>query len=192
MESTIKAWELPWSLAVVGREYEIRTDYRDVLRILAAFSDPDLEEKEKVYICLFILFADFEALPPAAYEEAFKAASQFIDCGREWKESPRKSPRLMDWEQDGPLLFPAVNKCAGLEVRTVPYMHWWTFMGYYMDIADGVFSTVLNLRQKRAKGQKLEKRELEYWRQNEDICVLKKRISQEEAEERARLKALLG
>ena len=192
MESGIEAWELPESLPVAGREYEIRTDFRDVLQILAAFSDPDLKEDEKVYVCLFILFVDFEALPPAAYEEAFKAASRFIDCGRNWEETPKKSPRVMDWEQDGSLLFPAVNKVAGQEVRSAPYMHWWPFMGYYMEISDGVFSTILSLRQKKAKGKKLEKGEREFWQQNEDICVLKKRLSQEEIEERERLNALLG
>lgn len=192
MESGIEAWELPESLPIAGREYGIRTDFRDVLRILAAFSDPDLKEDEKVYVCLFILFVDFEALPPAAYEEAFKAASQFIDCGRDWQEAPKKSPRVMDWEQDKSILFPAINKVAGLEVRTVPYMHWWTFMGYYMEISEGIFSTILSLRQKRAKGKKLEKWEREFWQQNKDICVLKKRLSQEEIEERERLNALLG
>lgn len=192
MASAHETWELPESLTVAGREYEIRTDFRDVLRILTALSDPDMEEQEKIYVCLFILFWDFEELPPDGYEEAFQAAIRFIDCGRNWEESPQKSPRVMDWEQDGSLLFPAINKVAGREVRTVDYMHWWTFMGCYMEISDGVFSTILSLRQKRAKGKKLEKWEQEFWQQNKDICVLKKRLSQEEMEERARLDALLG
>lgn len=192
MASGLETWELPESLEVAGREYEIRTDFRDVLKILIAFHDPDMEEQEKIYVCLFILFLDFEELPPEDYEEAFKAAVQFIDCGREWQDSPKKSPRVMDWEQDGNLLFPAINKVAGREVRTVDYMHWWTFMGCYMEISDGIFSTILSIRQKRAKGKKLEKWEREFWQVNKDICVLKKKISQEEQEERDRLNALLG
>lgn len=192
MESTIEPYELPESLTVEGREYEIRTDYRDVLNILIAFRDPDMEEREKIYVCLFVLFVDFEELSAEDYDAAFEAASTFIDCGREWKDVPRKSPRVMDWEQDGSLLFPAINKVAGREVRTVDYMHWWTFMGCYMEISDGVFSTILSLRQKRAKGKKLEKWEREFWEANKDICVLKKKISREEQEERDRLKALLG
>lgn len=192
MESGIETWELPESLIIAGQEYEIRTDFRDVLRILLAFHDPDMEEDEKVYVCLFILFVDFEALPADDYEEAFQAAARFIDCGRDWQETPARAPRVMDWDQDKSILFPAINKAAGLEVRTVPYMHWWTFMGYYMEISEGVFSTILSLRQKRAKGKKLEKWEQEFWQQNKDICVLKKKISQEEQEERDRLNALLG
>ena len=192
MESVIEAWELPESLTIAGREYEIRTDFRDVLRILLSFHDPDLGEDEKVYVCLFILFVDFEALSADDYEEAFQAAAHFIDCGRDWQDSPKKSPRVMDWEQDRSILFPAINKAAGTEVRTVPYMHWWTFMGYYMEISDGIFSIILSLRQKRIKGKKLEKWEQEFWQQNKDICVLKKKISQEEQEKRDKLNALLG
>lgn len=186
------SWELPESLEIAGRDYEIRTDFRDVLNILRAFHDPDLGEDEKVYVCLFILFEDFGSLSPALYEEAFKAAIRFIDCGRDWGEAPKKSPRVMDWEQDSGLIFPAVNKVAGVETRSAGYMHWWTFMGYYMEISDGVFSTILGLRQKRAKGKNLEKWEREFWQQNKDLCVLKKKLSQEEQEERDRLNALLG
>lgn len=192
MASGAEPYELPESLTVAGREYEIRTDYRDILNILIALSDPDLEEREKVEICLFVLFLEPDRLPIEDSEEAFQAAARFIDCGRDWQADPKKPPRVMDWEQDGNLLFPAINKVAGREVRTVDYMHWWTFMGYYMEISDGIFSTILSIRQKRAKGKKLENWERDFWQQNKDICVLRKKISQEEQEERDRLNALLG
>ena len=52
---------LPRSLEVNGKFYRIRSDFRDVLKIVIAFGDPDLEDKEKAYICLFILFKDFDA-----------------------------------------------------------------------------------------------------------------------------------
>ena len=45
--------ELPKSLTVNGVEHPIRTDFRDVLKIVCAFNDPELEQEEKVYICLF-------------------------------------------------------------------------------------------------------------------------------------------
>lgn len=182
--------DLPRSLTVNGTEYPIRTDFRDVLGILCAFSDPELEDEEKIYICLFILYEDFDSIPQADYEAAFRAALAFIDNGAE--PTDRKSPRIMDWEQDAKLLFPAVNKVAGYETRSCDYLHWWTFLGYYMEISDGVFSHVLSLRSKRAKGKKLEKWELDYWSANKSICVLKPKLSAEEQAEKDRLNALLG
>lgn len=181
-------WELPKSLTVNGKEHKIRTDYRDVLNILAAFDDPDLDVMEKELVCLSVLYEDFEDMESADYPEAYRQAIGFIDNGSEGKAGPR----TMDWEQDARLLFPAVNRAAGVEVRSLEYLHWHTFLGYFMEIRDSIYSTVLGIRQKKAKGKKLEKWEKDFWAANKDICVLKTRLTEEEKEEKERLKAMLG
>lgn len=182
--------ELPKSVSVNGVDYSIRSDFRDILKILCAFDDPELENSEKVYVCLYIFFEDLDSIPQKDYEAAFTAAMQFIDHGTD--SSGPKSPRVMDWEQDESIMFPAINKAAGFETRAADYIHWWTFMGYYMEISEGVFSNVLSLRLKRAKGKKLEKWEREYWSANKSICVLKLKLTAEEQAEKDRLNALLG
>lgn len=184
--------ELPTRLEVNGKSYAIRTNMRDVLKILQAFGDPELENEEKVYICLFILYRDFDEMPQDDYAAAYQAAMDFIDCGLKTGASKGRPPvRTMDWEQDAPLLFPAINKVAWREVRSLPYLHWWTFMGYYMEINDGIFAQVMSLRSKKAKGKKLEKWEREFWAANKDICVLKEKLSKEEQEEIDRLNKML-
>lgn len=182
--------ELPKSLSVNGCDYAIRSDFRDVLKIICAFNDPELEQEEKVYVCLLILYEDFESIPQTDYEEAFSAALNFIDYGM--KDDNAKSPRIMDWEQDENIMFPAVNKVAGFETRTAEYIHWWTFMGYYMEISEGVFSHVLSMRSKKAKHKQLEKWEREYWNANKSICVLRPRLTAEEQAAKDRLNAMLG
>ena len=178
-------FDLPTTLTVNGQEYKIRTDYRDILNILVAFEDPDLEEIDKAYVCLEVLYEDPESIPPDDYQEAFSQAIRFIDNG---KEDGNKSPmRVMDWEQDANLIFPAINRVAGYEVRSAGYIHWWTFMGFFMEIGESAFSTILNLRSKKAKGKKLEKWEREFWTENSDICKLKPKLSEAEAEEKQRL-----
>lgn len=182
--------QLPSSLTVAGIDYRIRTDFRDILKVVVAFSDPELENAEKVYVCLYIIYEEFESIPQSDYEEAYKAAIKFIDCGVE--AGSDKSPRTMDWEQDERIMFPAINRVAGFEVRSAEYLHWWTFMGYFMEIHEGVFSQVLSLRHKKAKGKKLEKWEQEFWRSNKDICVLRTKLTPEEQAAKDRLNALLG
>ena len=92
--------KLPRSLEVNGKFYRIRSDFRDVLKIVIAFGDPNLEDKEKVYICLFILYEDFNAIPKDDYEAAFKAALAFIDHNDKPEDTGGKPPpRVMDWEQ---------------------------------------------------------------------------------------------
>lgn len=183
-------FDLPEQLEVAGQTYDIRSDYRDILRILIAFEDPELNESEKLYVCLYILYPDFETMPPEDYEAAYSAAVQFIDNGIAGDE--KKGPRVMDWEQDAAILFPAINKVAGYETRAVEYLHWWTFIGFFMGIRDGTFSTVLGIRQKKAKGKKLENWEREFWQGNQKLCKLKTKLTAEEQAEKDRLHALLG
>lgn len=182
-------FDLPKALTVAGREWAIRADFRDVLNILDAFDDPELTEVEKAYVCLHNLYVDFAGLPPGDYAEAYRAAVAFIDHGLGGQEG---GPRTVDWEQDAPLLFPAVNRAAGYEVRDAAFLHWWTFLGLFMEIRESVYATVLALRQKRARGEKLEPWERDFWRRNAGICRLRPRLSAAEAEEKARLERLLG
>lgn len=187
--------ELPRTVCINNKEYYVRTDFRDILKVVAAFNDPELEENEKVYVCLFIFYKDFNKLPQRDYDAAFKEALRFIDhstAADDKDEDLRKHSTVMDWEQDEAIMFPAINKVAGFETRSAEYVHWWTFMGYYMEISEGIFSNVLSIRMKKAKGKKLEKWEREFWSANKSLCVLKERLSEEEQAERDRLNALLG
>ena len=181
-------FDLPTSLVFGGRAWDIETDYRQVLRILTAYEDPDLSDGEKAMICLYNLYVDFDDIPPEQLQAAYDAATAFIDHG----EGSADGPRTMDWTQDAGLIFPAVNRSAGCEVRAVEYMHWWTFLGYFMEIKDSVYATVLGLRSKKARGKKLEKWEQEYWRQNRRLCEIRRRESEDEIAERERLNRLLG
>lgn len=132
-----------------------------------------------------------DAIPPEHIEEALMKATQFINCDAKEEEKNTISPRLMDWEQDANMIISATNAVAGKELRAEPYVHWWTFLGYYMSIGDSLFSSVVNIREKKARGKKLEKEEREWYQRNKDIVDLKVKITDEEkAEEEAFLKEL--
>lgn len=183
---------LPKSLDVGGIAFPIETDYRNILVFLAACSDPDLSPEQKLEILIKRLYRDgFCQIPKNCMEEAVRQAKWFVDCGQ--KDDDKKPVRkVMDWEQDEAILFPAINKVAGMETRAAPYIHWWTFSGYFMEIEEGTFSTVLGIRQKRAKGKKLEKWEQEFYRNNKAICDIKRRYAAEEQEEIDYWNKLLG
>ena len=184
-------FDLPVSVSFGGREWPIRTDYRDVLRVLAAFEDAELTDGEKVYVCLKNLYPEFAEIPPGLWQAAFDAAVAFIDAPGGSGPSGG-GHRTMDWAQDAPLIFPAVNRVAGFEVRAAGELHWWTFLGYFMEIRDSTYATVLALRQKKARGQRLEKDAAEFWRRNAGICELRKKLTRAEVEEKERLERMLG
>lgn len=172
----MNAYSLPYSLYIGGRDYTIRTDFRVVLDVLEAMTDPNLSLYEKQYVMLYILLEDFDDLPDKDWEEAVNVASEFIDAGI---PDGKPKPKTMDWQQDAGLIIPAVNKVAGMEIRAQKDLHWWTFLGYFMEIEDGTFSQVLAIRQKKASGKKLEKYEKEFERNNPELIKLKKKESDE-------------
>lgn len=62
-------------------------------------------------------------------------------------------------------------------------MHWWTFLGYFSEVGDGLFSQVINIRQKRAKGKKLEKWELDFYNEHKELVDIKEKLTPEEQAE---------
>ena len=71
-----------------------------------------------------------------------------------------------------------------MEVRALPYLHWWTFLGYYQSVDhDGLFGFVLTIRQKKARGKKLEKYEQEFYRSNVNLCRIEEKPAPQKAED---------
>ena len=183
--------ELPISVIICGVKYKLRTDYRDCLRILEAYNDPNLSMEDKAYIMLYILYRDFEQIPPEHIKEAHEKALWFLNCGNTIEES-KNTKRVYDWEQDEQMIFSSINKVAAKEVRQCRYMHFWTFISYFHEIGEGLFSTVINIRNKKNKNKKLEKHEQEFYRENKALIDLKRKVSDEEQATIDRLNKILG
>lgn len=185
----MSAWELPTTVDVCGQTFAIRSDFRAVLDALAALADPELSQQEQYLVCLEIMYPDWQALPDA--NAALRAAFTFINAGRE-ESSAKHLPRLVDWEQDAPLIAADINKAAGCEVRALPYLHWWTFMAWFNSIGDGQLATLLRVRSKLRHGQKLQPWEQDYYRKNKAMVDLRPRLNPAEIAERQRLQRLLA
>ena len=165
--------ELPTSLEVGGKMWEIDSDYRTILRIFEAMEDNDLTEPEKLYITLDLVYINFKEMPKNLYKEAYEKAFHFMECHD--RTDDKKNPQLINWEKDEHMIFPAINTVAGCEVRSVEYMHWWTFLGYFESVDNEcLWSFVLSIRQKKANGKKLEKYEQDFYRKNMALCDVKK------------------
>lgn len=186
----MKPWKLPTSLEIGGVGYPIRSDYRDILKILDVLGDPGYEEDEKSMIFLIIFFPTYKEIPRDKYQEAMNKAVEFIDMGMKG-DGDKKRPATMHWGKDATIIIPAVNRVLGTEVRSLEYMHWWTFLGAYLEIGESLFSSVLGIRQKKAKGKKLEKYEQEFYRENKQLVDLEPEVKRSE-EEIAELHRLFG
>jgi len=173
---------LPTSLHFGGQDWEIRSDFRNILCIFEAYEDTDLDDKEKILVCLMRMYVHFDELPKHLVQDAYEAAVRFIGMNQHQKQSA--SPQVFDWIKDEQLIFPAVNAVAGQEVRALPYLHWWTFMGYLESVdSDSLFSYVVSLRRKKSQGKKLEKHEQEFIRQNRELMSMESHEKPLSAEE---------
>lgn len=187
-------YELPETIEIDGKEYPIRTDFRAIIDVLIAFNDPDLSDEAKIGVCLNIVYLHPETIPEKHMEEALRKAYAFIDCGEmpEEEKSGKLPPRLIDWEQDAKIIIPAINKSAGIEVRSKK-MHWWTFIGYFMEIGESYFANVVNIRKKMAEHKKLEKYEKDFYKEyKKDIDFKKNTKAERSDEEKDALKELWG
>lgn len=154
-------WNLPTSAEIGGKTYPIHADFRDILNIFKYFDDPRKPDYIKWRIAI-ALFYEGE-IPEKDYQEAMEFLADFIACG-EKDESP--GPKLLDWEKDARLIVADVNKVAGEEIRTLPFLHWWTFVSYFNAIGEGQLSTIVSIRDKRRRGKKLEKWEQDFYKNN--------------------------
>ena len=175
-------YELPTSLEICDAEYAIRSDYRAVLDICTALSDPDLSAQDKTLVALGIFYEDFEAMPVDHYETALRRCFWFIDGGSEEDTAPRKRPKLMDWEQDFQFIVAPVNRVIGTEIRSVEYLHWWSFLSAYYEIGDCVFAQIVRIRNLKAKGKPLDKADREWYQQNRKLVDLKATYTEQENE----------
>lgn len=181
--------ELPEALTVGGKEYAVRTDFRAALTIFRALEDPELEECEKQLAMLECLYETPESIPHEYIEEAMERAAWFLDGG----DIPKKTFRAktIDWEQDESMIFSAVNKTAGCEVRS-GYMHWWTFLGYFAESGETLLQTVMHLRQKMSKGKSLDKWERDFVNEHRELVIIQHKKTEEEKAEDDFVNSLFG
>ena len=165
-------YDLPISVTIGDKDYAITNqgDFRMVLDCFSALGDIELGEDYRVLASLIIFYDDFNKIEDIPTDEdtmlaLVKEMFLFFNCGSE-DASDRMSPKLIDWDKDAQMIMSAVNKVAGREVRADGFVHWWTFVGYYMAIGESVLSTVVSIRNKILKGEKLEKWEQKFRQEN--------------------------
>lgn len=166
-------YELPTTVTVNDTIYTIRNngDYRMVLDCFQVLNDVELSEKERIFTFIIIFYEDFDSVEDVLstnsdeIKSLVEGAFLFFNCGRE-HVAGETNYKTIDWEQDSQLISSAVNKVAGKEVRAEPYLHWWTFMGYFNAVGESALATVVGIRSKIVKGKKLEKYEQEFRRDN--------------------------
>ncbi len=180
-------WQLPERVEFDGKIYDIHCDFRDILEIFSYFSDPDLPDFLKWQIGLALFYE--QSVPEEHQVQAMEYMSLFLSGGKAREQ--QAGPQLIDWEQDADLIAADINKAAGTEIRSLPFLHWWTFLSWFHAIGEGQLSTVVSIRSKLSSGKKLENWEKEFYRENKSRVELKKRCSRQELQQKNALEQIL-
>ena len=184
-------YEIPKTVQVFDRKYRIREDgdFRLVLDVVTACQDVDLTQEEQTVTAIILFYDGLETREDVFMEfdtqellqEAIKQMMYFISCG-DTGVGHKVNYKLIDWQTDEKLIVAAINPIlgAGKDIRNIEYMHWWTFISYYMGIGESALSTVVGIRNKIIKGKKLEDYEKTFKRDNPEYFNWKNNKTQDE------------
>lgn len=184
-------YTIPTSIIIEGKKYKIRNngDYRVILDCFRALGDIELTAQERLLAALIIFYEDFNTIDDINNDIINSLVTEmynFFNCGSN-TVGTQTNKKLIDWEQDEQLICSAVNNVCNKEIRLEPYIHWWTFMGYFTAVGESPISTIIHIRDKILSGKRLEKAEREYRSNNPQYFVWNnKTIEDSEAEKLVR------
>lgn len=184
---------LPYELEISGENYKINSDFRLCVSILEIFESNKYSDYEKMQIMVGALYED--QIPAEHFLEASEKAIWFLNCGADNYTSSGKGTdygRLYSWEQDIRYIIPAVDRVLGYSSRRIEHLHFWEFIGAFMEIGECTFTTLIHQRKLKKTG-KQTKVDKEWWAENKEIAELKLEsiLTSEEQEALDRFNSLL-
>lgn len=171
-------WGLPESAEINGREFAIRSDFRAALDVIRVMSDASIPGEERGMLAMALFYPEsgdpdaveglchLDDMRASDAEEAGRFIRWFVDGGTEGHGGEKG--RMMDWSQDYRIIVPPVSRVLGYDPRSRGHVHWWTFLGAYMEVGDCLFASVVSCRRKKAQG-KMDKADREFYRKNRDL-----------------------
>ena len=178
---------LPKSVEINGTRYEFNSDYRTILKLFKVLNtdQSELLMQEIYYVCIKVFYIG--EIKATDYNEAIECMMLFL-CGGEKEEETVKQPQLVDWDKDIDKIIAPISKSIGQDIRGLEYMHWWSFLGEYMEIGECRFSTIVSIRNKLAKKEKLADWEKKYYKEHKEEIDI---VSKEDKEVNDYLKSLM-
>lgn len=131
--------ELPKTIDVNGQEIQIITDFREYVRLIDMLKDTELDPIEKKYFV-----EQYFKEPPQDFEVAMEALTDFVTMSTvddktnksEEQEEERVKKDVYSFQIDYPFIFSAFLHDYGINIRTIPYMHWWEFRMLFAGLSD--------------------------------------------------------
>lgn len=142
---------LPTAVQIEDTIYEINTDFRNIIKIILAFDDPELAGIEKQVIILALLYKD--NIPKKHVVAASKLAARFISGPMGESDEEGDTTRYYSFTKDSPLIYAAFQQTHGIDLQKAS-LHWWQFIALFSDLgSETIFCNIVNLRRRVAIGE---------------------------------------
>ena len=145
----LSLWHLPEKACISDAQYDIHADYRDILEIISYLNDESLPQRLRWQIALGLFYE--QPVSQAHEQQALEYLCRFLGGGG--AQPSKAGPKLIDWQLDAEQIIADVNKAAGREIRSLPFVHWWTFLSWFHSISEGQLSMLVSLRNKLRRGK---------------------------------------
>lgn len=128
--------EFPDSVCVDGKNYQIEADFREWIRFIQLVEDDEVPWQIK---CQLMMQWYTDGMPDDL-EDAVYALGGFLEMrtersgGEEHSESVPK--QLFSFNQDADCIYSAFREVYGINLQTVPYMHWWEFQTLFCGLPE--------------------------------------------------------
>ena len=171
MQMNLLYEKLPDTVNVGGIAYAVYTDFREWIAFFDMMADENYTPKEKLMTSL----RWFREKPPSDLLAAWNALLQFAGCAdhpndEEPEETNhRKETNCFSWSYDSAYVLGAFLQCYHMDLRAVPYLHWYHFMALFEALPDdlplkkrigyrSIHLSEIKDRAKRAEIQKIKQR----------------------------------
>lgn len=133
--------ELPYSVRVGEKEYNIDPDYRIMARFEQGILTSDRGDKKAMSKLLVGCLVDFyKGEIPSDIQSAMDSMWWFYRCGEPLDSKinstgTKQYKRLYDYDVDAALIASAYADTYGIDIISSK-MHWWQFKAYFMGLSD--------------------------------------------------------
>ena len=168
--------KFPYTVLVNGDDYQIETDFREWIRFVKLVEDESVPWQIK---CQLLLQWYVDGIPDDL-EAAVQALGDFLAMKPENAEEEDESgfaskKQLYSFEQDAECIYSAFREVYGINLQTIPNMHWWEFQTLFVglpektEIKQRIMYRSIDLRTIKDKDERKRIKKIQ------DIVALKKK-----------------
>lgn len=184
--------ELPTTLTVSGKEYEIRTDFRISLLFSLLAEDPNIRDVEKLAQAMDLYFysKDSGSFSIAQLSEALEQILWFYKCGEDEaithsnkSTNSGKSERILSFDHDDRYIYSSFMQEYKIDLQD-EQLHWWKFRALFDGLSPkSQIKTIMGYRGMKIDS-KASKSEQKFYREMKALYKLPELISEEAEKEK--------